>query len=277
IESRYLRTPRSGQPAPVHMRIEFTNLSGTPIQTQFSFQDAMPERRRFEPGNHIQLVLLPDATPGNRIMLAGSRASIHPPVFFGLIAIFSAILTGLVLLGAHIWRHTGSLEVILNRFAEATGLFSMSAILMGVLIFLWLVFKFVSVQMNRAKDESLRFYGRSATARITNVNRTGTKIGTHYVVEFTFQFQDAGGREHTGSDTMLFDPIDLGNARNITEKEVLYLPDNPAHAAFADNVNQPSPVARTNSRILNFVYYVVALVFTIVILWNAYAALVPGD
>ncbi len=207
------------------LTLAFDNLSGTPIRDTVLIVDRKPAQRRFESGRTVPLRL--STTPGAAPNLvledaepALDRASLWRRAAGALLLV---VLVGAAYVLA--WR-------LQNRGMGWTFLSFNHPLLMSALVLNGYVLALrviLRVIRRNATDETLKYRGLRARARVLDVRQTGTTLNEQPQVEFRVAFEDASGNPHEATMRRFVSLLDVGQLPRDTVS-VLYDPQHPARA-----------------------------------------------
>jgi hypothetical protein len=251
--------------------IEFPNFSNADVQETFSFRDLKPEEMRYEKGRSVQLVIDESIKKGPVIRLASTkkRKSNRVALFFFVLSAGS--LYGSYLIYKFIEKQLGGDWNNIDQLATQEVL----PIVAGSFIFSLVMMKFVfrAVKLSPGQKgiktaQKLKLHGARATATITKVEETGTRINNDPMIRFHYEFKDHFGETHTGVDRMVVGIMDIGGIKNEKEREVLYLKDEPSSSRLMEAMKGNALAGCSK-----FIFLFIIMIYSIIILSIFFASI----
>lgn len=262
----------SGKFTTLKIKVEFSNFSQTTVTEEFRFADSRADENRYELGNRVSLLLIRDDEKGPSIKLASGQNRTGPLFFPFSIALISGAAYGTwYLYNLTMDASAGDWNLAVDKLSANPEITLMGIIFLGSIGIQQIVFKRVGKLISPSKKVShreLQFYGKKAQATILSYKDTNMSINDNPVVQFDYTFTDHHGREHRGQDKSVVGKLEIALLPTTKEKEIIYLPENPAESLFTENL-KPSSVKGCLSIVLLFE----AFIFSAILLGSYIAAL----
>lgn len=215
--------------AGTEIRLAFNNLSGTAVIAPFIQVQSQSAQQSLEKGQSLTLYLNkglgfpPFASPALKLPKLHEQSGFYVFLFAFVYCLISACLWFFVakhqysMSVLHPWLVTPLLgSVLLSRLSQY---FTYNA-------------AFLNPEVNQ-----LILLGKSAQAEVIQVKETGMLRGERSELKFTLQFHDEKGARHTVVKTDAVQHTELHKSKE-TIREMIYLPDNPQVAVFADELGR---------------------------------------
>lgn len=264
----------AGKYKSMNITVEFPNFAQTLITEDFRFVDSRPEENRYAIGKRIMLFVNQNAKGGPSIKLGGGKAVVGKFYLF-----ISTVLVGAYVYGAYqLFRFCH--KQIHGDWGQLDELFSVSSeintvgfIFLGVLLFNYFLFKYISTVFGgkiKSSDRELKYYGEKAVATISKYEDTGMTINDNPMVKFYYTYQDKYGTTHSGEDKKLVGKLDIGLLPTTKEKDVIYMSQNPGVSKFVDNLKPTMAMGGC----LNGVVLLIAFIFSCILMGMFIASIV---
>lgn len=264
LESKYLGKVNNRGARPISIKVELANFAGAKITEDFRFFDIRPHEQRFEPGASIQLYINDRATSGKRVAIANQNYSINPKtiaLYLGLLSISIYVLYSYVVYP--IWlKANKDWSQLIDLFNNSTGAM-LIYIYAGTMLFVWVLFTFLTKAFGGQPKTNYKYYGLSALANITKYAKTNTRINDNPVVRFDFVFTARNGQTIHGSDTKMINEFEVGRVHEMSQTEVMYLPETPEKAIFAEKALGTSSLQI--DKVLWGVFRLVLFIFSVIV------------
>lgn len=258
----------------IKLKVEFPNFSNTLVTEEFRFFDSRPEEMRYEINNRVMLLIDYDAPRGPVVRLAGEKK-----VIGNSFILISIILLGSLFYGLY-FLYTASDQALHSNWHDLNPLFDnnesmpmMGIIFLATLLFQFGVFRLIGRLAGSGKktdDKELKYYGEKTMATILKYEDTGVSVNDNPKVKFHYSFTDKNGQIHHSEESKVIGKLEIGLLPTMKEKEIIYLPQNPAQSKFTENLN---PVSFAGC--LNVVLVFETLIFTVITL-AIYLASLPA-
>ena len=231
------------------LELSLKNLSGSEIVIPYVVSDQRPELRRFEPGKTMKMRLDPNLKapyllPEDAVTETDKARLIPRIVILAVIILFSI---GYLLFSywlqsngigwrfIHLWHpwltipgfsllFAGMFRTIATAFPSTGNIFGFSS----------------------TKLLPYIFKGKLVAAKLISAEQTGTYINEQPQVRFKLSYTDEAGRPYTTTIKSIVSLLELSSV-NKPERMILYLPDTPTDAIFADDYISEEPVATSSS------------------------------
>ncbi|WP_309762521.1 hypothetical protein [Chryseobacterium sp. SORGH_AS_1175] len=216
--------------------LEFENLRGATVWHKMEINDSKPTQKRFETGNKISLWIDKTFEKYPYIILDGIQTRINYGLYLAWL-LFTFLIAGYFLYAYSFESHGYGWN-----FLEIGHPLIISPLVIYFIIFLgWLIFfKLIGKAGNGfivSKDYlKLKCAGLQATAKILKTEQTGTYINENPQFRFTLEYVDASGKTNQVELTKIVPFIELHTVQH-KERGIFYLPENPDHVAFVEDIN----------------------------------------
>ena len=253
----------NGEKSVLDIEIEFDNFSGSPIKEKLRFNDNKPHLHRFEQGKKMQIMINPTKKSKNTIHVKSATYKVPKLrlIIFSIL-VLTYILGIYFLIDQTYFMYLASGSEFQNIIGRSP-LLMMGLIYGGIHLFNSVIFRFTGAltgEKSKANNWELKYYGISATAKITEYKDTGTLINKNPLVMFLYSFVDTKERTHNGKDTKLIGKLDIGLLPGMKEMDIMYLPNNPSNSRLEENLK-----ASKTSKLLTGINQFVLFVFSVVL------------
>ena len=265
-EGKIIESNASFQSSPKRFRtkikVAFENLAGAEVTHSFVFIDSKPLENRYLKDNRISLVITDNSK--SPIRIEGSSYKFNVPVRIFQLLLFAAYCYGVWAMYVLIWMGSGESIEGLQNLPTHFVVPLLGGIYFFVLLLVYFIFR--SVGIVKGKDSNklaheLKFHGLKTIGNITDYKATGTRVNNNPMVKLGYTFQTNRGENISGSDKIIVNELEAGMVSSITEREVIYLPNNP-------QVNKLSEALGSSllSGCSKYIFLMLAFVFSCVVM-----------
>ena len=229
------------------LEISLKNLSGSEVKIPYAVSDKRPELNRFEPGKTMSMRLdqnikAPYILPDEAITEVNKSLATPKIIILSIIILFAF---GYLVFSYWLQSHGRGWRFLHLWHPWLTSPFF--CLIFGGM------FKMISVAypgtgnlfgFSSTKHLPYIFKGKLVQAQVLSAEQTGTYINEQPQVRFKLNYTDEIGRPYTTSIKEIVSLLELATV-NKPHRMILYLPDDPTQAIFADDyiVNQAPETA----------------------------------
>lgn len=202
----------------IQIVLSFPNLRNTMIEHEMMFHDSKPQEKRFDIGNHVKVLLNPNASQEPYFILSDQKVSFNASGMVLRIVFIILLIAYIIGLYSYFyrWESFGFGWQFLTFMHPI--IFSGVMTLIYVLVFQLIIGKF----FKNKKEERILFVGRSAEAQIISVNQTGLTVNDQPQIMFQVSFKDFRGKEHIAVYKKVIRLLDLSSVPKQGAVEILY-------------------------------------------------------
>ncbi|WP_374163717.1 hypothetical protein [Arcticibacter sp. MXS-1] len=237
LNARIVGVKPEGKQAPNEtsrlLTLEFENLEGETVRHDLQVQDSESDEGRYATGKTVYLRLDESLKKAPYVVLEGSVGKVRPWYFLIWTLFLAAVL--------YYYNFSYDLENAGYgwRFMTLGHPLIVSPgciVFFTAIVYLFLRF-LIFPKMNIGRGTYvLKFKGRRARAKVTNVTQTGTYINEQPEVKFDVEFE-AGGQVRRSTITKIVPLVDIGLVKTESEKTVFYDPKEQTNVLFEEDVN----------------------------------------
>ncbi|MDR6527763.1 hypothetical protein J2787_003155 [Chryseobacterium rhizosphaerae] len=202
----------------IQIVLSFPNLRNTMIEHEMMFHDSKPQEKRFDIGNHVKVLLNPNASQEPYFILSDQKVSFNASGMVLRIVFIILLIAYIIGLYSYFYRRESfDFGWQFLTFMHPI-IFSGVMTLIYVLVFQLIIGKF----FKNKKEERILFVGRSAEAQIISVNQTGLTVNDQPQIMFQVSFKDFRGKEHIAVYKKVIRLLDLSSVPKQGAVEILY-------------------------------------------------------